>query len=104
MYDLVAGRQLLHLSRFYSAEQSKSLFPTLSQHDHGKSLKGTVVYYDGQFNDSRFNIGLACTAALTGASVVNHAEVVALFKDENTGHVTRACVLDHLSGSFIPLD
>lgn len=98
LYDLVAGRQLLHLSRFYSAEQSKALFPTLSQNDHGRSLKGTVVYYDGQFDDSRFNIAIACTAALAGASVLNHAEAVAFLKDETTGRLTGARVRDHLTG------
>lgn len=98
LYDLVAGRQLLHLSRFYSAKQSKALFPTLSQNDHGRSLKGTVVYYDGQFDDSKFNIGLACTAALAGASVLNHAEAVALHKDETTGRIAGARVRDHLTG------
>lgn len=98
LYDLVAGRQLLHLSRFYSAEQSKALFPTLSQNDHGRSLKGTVVYYDGQFDDSRFNIALACTSALAGASVLNYAEAVAFYKDETTGCVTGARVRDHRTG------
>ncbi|KAI5071319.1 hypothetical protein GOP47_0013570 [Adiantum capillus-veneris] len=98
LYDLISGRQLLHLSRFYSAEQSKALFPTLSQTDHGRNLKGTVVYYDGQFDDSRFNIALACTAALAGASVLNHAEAVAFFKDETTGRIAGARVRDHLTG------
>ncbi|KAI5062327.1 hypothetical protein GOP47_0022866 [Adiantum capillus-veneris] len=98
LYDLVAGRQLLHLSRFYSAKQSKSLFPTLSQTDHGRSLKGTVVYYDGQFDDSRFNVGLACTAALAGAVVLNHAEVVVIQKDDLTGSVKGARVRDQLTG------
>ena len=100
LYDLVAGRQLLHLSRFYSAKQSKDLFPTLSQNDHGRSLKGTVVYYDGQFDDSRFNVMLACTAALAGAAVLNHAEVVALYKDDISGRVTHARVRNHLTGFF----
>ncbi|KAH7292018.1 hypothetical protein KP509_29G047500 [Ceratopteris richardii] len=98
LYDLIAGRQLLHLSRFYSANQSKFLFPTISQTDHGRSLKGTIVYYDGQFNDSRFNVALAVTAALCGAAVLNHAEVVALHKDNLTGSVKGARVHDHLTG------
>ncbi|KAF2295636.1 hypothetical protein GH714_033369 [Hevea brasiliensis] len=46
-----------------------------------RSLRGTVVYYDGQMNDSRLNVALACTAALAGAAVVNHAEVVAVCKE-----------------------
>jgi glycerol-3-phosphate dehydrogenase len=46
------------------------------------------VYYDGQMNDSRLNVAIACTAALAGAVVLNHAEAVSLKKDEITGNVT----------------
>lgn len=98
LYDVIAGRKLLHLSRFYSAKESKALFPTLSQNDHGRTLKGTVVYYDGQFNDSRFNIALACTAALAGTALLNHAEAVALLKDDITGRVTGARIRDQITG------
>ncbi|XP_074296083.1 glycerol-3-phosphate dehydrogenase SDP6, mitochondrial-like [Silene latifolia] len=97
LYDLVAGARLLHLSRYYSAQESIELFPTLSKTGQGKSLKGTVVYYDGQMNDSRLNVGLACTAALAGASVLNYAEVVSLLKDEN-GRIIGARIHDNLSG------
>lgn len=98
LYDLVAGARLLHLSRYYSAQQSIELFPTLTRMGNNKSLKGTVVYYDGQMNDSRLNVGLACTAALAGASVLNHAEVVSLVKDEANGRIIGARIRDNLSG------
>ena len=39
-----------------------------------------IVYYDGQFDDARLNVALACTAALTGATVLNHAKVIQLLK------------------------
>ncbi|KAF5765571.1 putative glycerol-3-phosphate dehydrogenase [Helianthus annuus] len=98
MYDLVAGRHLLHLSRYYSAQESSELFPTLAQKGKDRSLKGTVVYYDGQMNDSRVNVSLACTAALAGAAVLNHAEVVSLLKEEGTGRIKGARIRDNLSG------
>lgn len=98
LYDLVAGPRLLHLSRYYSAQESIELFPTLRRVGNGKSLKGTVVYYDGQMNDSRLNVGLACTAALAGASVLNHAEVVSLLNREVDGRIIGARVRDNLSG------
>jgi glycerol-3-phosphate dehydrogenase len=98
LYDLVAGPRMLHLSRYYSVEQSAHLFPTLATKGKGRSLKGTVVYYDGQMNDSRLNVGLACTAALVGAAVLNHAEVVDLIKDEFDERVIGARVRDTLSG------
>jgi glycerol-3-phosphate dehydrogenase len=98
LYDLVAGPRMLHLSRYYSVEQSAQLFPTLATKGKGRSLKGTVVYYDGQMNDSRLNVGLACTAALVGAAVLNHAEVFELIKDEFDERVIGARVRDTISG------
>ncbi|GER51257.1 glycerol-3-phosphate dehydrogenase family protein [Striga asiatica] len=98
MYDLIAGRRLLHLSRYYSAQESVELFPTLTRKGNDRSLKGTVVYYDGQMNDSRLNVSLACTAALAGAAVLNHAEVISFLRDEDTGRIVGARIRNHLSG------
>lgn len=101
LYDVVANRHMLHLSRYYSANESVELFPTLARKGHNRSLKGTVVYYDGQMNDSRLNVGLACTAALAGAAVLNHAEVISFIKDDLTDRIIGARVQDHLSGTYI---
>jgi glycerol-3-phosphate dehydrogenase len=80
---------MLHMSRYFSRNESMEAFPTLAQQNAlHKTLKGTVVYYDGQMNDSRLNVAIACTAALAGAVVLNHAEAVSLKKDEVTGNVT----------------
>ncbi|KAK9283816.1 hypothetical protein L1049_012070 [Liquidambar formosana] len=98
LYDLVAGRRLLHLSRYYSAQESTELFPTLARKGKDRNLKGTVVYYDGQMNDSRLNVGLACTAALAGAAVLNHAEVVSFLKDEVSQRIMGVRIQDNLSG------
>ncbi|KAK9124170.1 hypothetical protein Sjap_013772 [Stephania japonica] len=98
LYDLVAGRRLLHLSRYYSAQESLELFPTLAKKGGDKILKGTVVYYDGQMNDSRLNVGLACTAALAGAAVLNHAEVLSFIKDEASERIIGARIRNNLSG------
>jgi len=98
MYDLVAGPRLLHLSRYYSAKESIELFPTLARKGKDKNLRGTVVYYDGQMNDSRLNVGLACTAALAGAAVLNHAEVVSLITDDATKRIIGARIRNNLTG------
>ncbi|CAN6461398.1 unnamed protein product [Victoria cruziana] len=98
LYDLVAGPRMLHLSRYYSANESVELFPTLARKGPSGNLKGTVVYYDGQMNDSRLNVGLACTAALTGAAVLNHAEAVSFLKDEVSERITGARIRDSLTG------
>ncbi|XP_004307359.1 PREDICTED: glycerol-3-phosphate dehydrogenase SDP6, mitochondrial [Fragaria vesca subsp. vesca] len=98
MYDLVAGFRLLHVSRYYSAQESVELFPTLLRNGKDKSLKGTVVYYDGQMNDSRLNVGLACTAAMAGAAVLNHAEVIGFLKDKKSNRTIGARIRDNLTG------
>ncbi|XP_057979191.1 glycerol-3-phosphate dehydrogenase SDP6, mitochondrial isoform X2 [Malania oleifera] len=98
LYDLVAGSRLLHLSRYYSLQESVELFPTLARKGNGRNLRGTVVYYDGQMNDARLNVGLACTAALAGAAVLNHAEVVSFLKDKVSGRIIGARVRNNLSG------
>ncbi|KAJ4720731.1 Glycerol-3-phosphate dehydrogenase [Melia azedarach] len=99
MYDLVAGRRLLHLSRYYSAQESAELFPTLARKGKDRSLRGTVVYYDGQMNDSRLNVGVACTAALAGAAVLNHAEVVSFIKDKASERIIGAQIRNNLTGN-----
>ncbi|KAL4440446.1 hypothetical protein ABPG75_003447 [Micractinium tetrahymenae] len=98
MYDLIAGSEGLEWCRYLTPAQALSRFPTLCSHRaDGKSLKGAIVYHDGQFNDSRLAVALACTAALAGATVLNHAEVVKLLKDVE-GKVVGATVRDALSG------
>lgn len=98
-YDLVAGTRMLHISRYFSKKESMEAFPTLSvTNSNHKTLKGTVVYYDGQMNDSRLNVAIACTAALAGAAVLNHAEAVSLKKDPKTGTVVGARVRNNLTG------
>uniref|UniRef100_A0A5B7B378 Glycerol-3-phosphate dehydrogenase n=1 Tax=Davidia involucrata TaxID=16924 RepID=A0A5B7B378_DAVIN len=98
LYDLVAGPRLLHLSRYYSAQESVELFPTLARKGKDRSLTGTVVYYDGQMNDSRVNVGLACTAVIAGAAVLNHAEVISFLRDEASERILGARIRDNLSG------
>lgn len=38
------------------------------------------MYYDGQFDDARLNVALACTAAAAGGVVTNYVEVKSLIK------------------------
>jgi glycerol-3-phosphate dehydrogenase len=82
-YDLVAavGSGLLYMSKYVSAGEAMRQFPTLSHKSFdGEKLRGSIMYYDGQMDDARFNVGLALTASLYGASVANHTEVVGLLR------------------------
>lgn len=99
-YDIIAylGHGLLYLSKFVPAGEALRLFPTLaSKAVDGKQLRGTIVYYDGQMNDARFATSLALTAALHGAKVANHTEVVGMLHDEN-GKAVGATVKDLMTG------
>eukprot|EP00871_Galdieria_phlegrea_P000687 jgi/Galph1/1619/GphlegSOOS_G306.1 len=99
-YDIIAalGHGSLYLSKYYSSGEARRLFPTLSPiRADKKPLRGGIVYFDGQMNDSRVNVSVALTAALYGAAVVNHMEVFSLLKDEN-GKLNGARVRDALTG------
>ncbi|KAI3661792.1 hypothetical protein MP638_003800 [Amoeboaphelidium occidentale] len=75
-YDLVAGSRNLESSYFLTKTRALKEFPMLKS----ENLKGAVVYYDGQQNDSRMNIVLALTAIFYGADVANHVEVTKLLR------------------------
>lgn len=76
-YDFLAGSEGIETSYFLTRSKALAAFPMLKK----DNLVGALVYYDGAHNDSRMNISLATTAALYGATVVNHMEVTALNKN-----------------------
>ncbi|KAJ9623655.1 mitochondrial glycerol-3-phosphate dehydrogenase [Taxawa tesnikishii (nom. ined.)] len=88
-YDFLAGSEGIESSYFLTKSKALDAFPMLKKSD----LVGALVYYDGAHNDSRMNVSLAMTAALYGATVVNHLEVTSLTKDEN-GRLNGATVRD----------
>jgi glycerol-3-phosphate dehydrogenase len=77
VYDMLAGRFGFGKSRLLSREEVLQHIPTLEQ----DGLRGGVLYYDGQFDDSRLLINLAQTADEQGATLVNYARVVNLTHD-----------------------
>ncbi len=75
MYDIIAGSaNPLPESHFISKAETLFQFPLL----RSEGLRGGLVIYDGQQNDTRMNLYIALTAAQSGASVLNHTEVVKL--------------------------
>lgn len=85
VYDLVAslGHGFLYLSKFVTAHEALRLFPTLAKSSNGHRLRGAIMYYDGQMDDSRYNLSVALTSALHGATVANHVDVQSLIRDEH---------------------
>lgn len=92
LYDFLAGSEGLHSSYFLTRKKALEVFPTLD----GDKIVAGLVYYDGQHNDSRMNVSLAMTAAAYGATIVNHAEVTELQKDDK-GKLCGAKVRDALT-------
>lgn len=92
-YDFLAGSEGIESSYFLTRSKALEAFPMLKQN----GLVGALVYYDGAHNDSRMNVSIAMTAALFGATIINHAEVTGLIKDAN-GRVCGAKVRDVISG------
>ena len=80
-------------SYFMSKGKTMTQFPLLKD----ANLTGSLVYYDGQHNDSRMNIALIMTAVHQGAVVANHTEVIALHKNED-GRCNGARLRDNISG------
>ena len=61
----------------------------------GDSLKGAVVYYDGQMDDARMCVSIASTAAYSGACMANYVQVTKLLFDSEKRAVgaTVKCVV-----------
>jgi glycerol-3-phosphate dehydrogenase len=77
LYDLLAGRRSLGRTHFHGVEATQAALPNLNP----KSLKGSVQYWDGQFDDARLALALARTAAQQGATLVNYCRAVELLHD-----------------------
>ena len=76
VYDFLAGRHGFGSSEMLSREQTIARLPTIET----EGLRGGVVYYDGQFDDTRLLLSLAETAAEQGATLLNYVEVIELTK------------------------
>lgn len=77
VYDLLAGRRSLGRTRFHGVAATQSALPNINTH----KLKGSVQYWDGQFDDARLALALARTAAQQGATLVNYCRAVELIHD-----------------------
>lgn len=79
IYNLISGKYSFGKSKILSKAETISCLPNVET----KNLKGGILYFDGQFDDSRLLINLAQTAAEKGAVLLNYAEVFGF--NENSG-------------------
>ncbi len=77
LYNLLAGKYKFGPSRVLSREETLQQLPSIRT----EGLRGGVIYYDGQFDDSRLLVNLVATAFEQGATLLNYAPVTALMKD-----------------------
>lgn len=99
LYDLLAGKYGFGASKNLSKEETLKRLPTLKQ----EGLRGGVVYYDGQFDDSRLLIHLAMTATEQGAAMVNYCSAQGLLKTAD-GMVRGALVRDEETGTGFEIE
>ncbi|KAM0687815.1 mitochondrial glycerol-3-phosphate dehydrogenase [Conglomerata obtusa] len=92
MYDWISGTKSLGHSFFLNKEKTIERFPIIKK----ENLQGSIVYYDGQFNDARLNLMVSLTASYYGASVMNYVKVNDLVKEH--GYVKGAICTDTLTG------
>ena len=110
IYNLLAGKYNFGKSRILSAEETFRRLPMIKR----DGLEGGVLYFDGQFDDSRLLINLVITAFEQGATLINYAKVFELttgaegkvnganFIDEETGQLfsVKATVVINAAGAF----
>lgn len=110
VYDLLAGKYGFGRSRHLSKEEVLEQIPRLET----KGLRGGVLYYDGQFDDSRLLVNLAQTATEQGAALLNYARVILLHKNADgfvdgvtftdletgKGHAVSARAVINATGAF----
>ena len=93
LYNLLAGKHGFGASRILSGEETLERLPNLNT----EGLRGGVMYFDGQFDDSRLLINLVATACEQGAVLLNYAQVTGVGKDAD-GFVNGVTFRDMESG------
>ena len=93
VYDLLAGKYGFGRSRILSAEETIEKLPNLQT----EGLRGGVIYYDGQFDDTRLLIQMVATGADHGGTLLNYAPVIEITKDEE-GFANGVVLRDEESG------
>lgn len=94
-YNLLSGKNGFGKSKILSKKETIKLLPNVKQ----ENLEGGIIYFDGQFDDTRLLINLAQTAAENGATLLNYARVFSFSRDES-GDIDGAAVSDEITGQI----
>jgi len=93
VYNALAGKYGFGTSEILTRDETLARLPTIKT----DGLRGGVVYYDGQFDDTRLLINLVATAAEQGATLVNYARVAEITRGPD-GFVDGVVAVDQESG------
>ncbi|GAC1354502.1 MAG: glycerol-3-phosphate dehydrogenase/oxidase [Ramlibacter sp.] len=97
LYDALAGSSGLASTRLLGRAATLAALPSVQP----RGLKGSVEYWDGQFDDARLALALARTAASRGALLVNHCAATGLLHEH--GRVAGLCCEDRERGQRFEL-
>lgn len=93
IYEFLSGKLSLGNTKLLSKNGALRNLPDLA----AEKLSGGVLYFDGQFDDSRLAINLAQTATEQGATLINYFGVTG-FKKE-AGKIKAVLATDELNGT-----
>ncbi len=91
LYDALSGRRSLGRTRFGGAQETLKHVPNL----HTEGLKGSVKYWDGQFDDARLALALARTSVQRGALLINYCSALELTHEN--GQITGLLAQDQVT-------
>ena len=77
IYNILSGKYGFGKSQILSKKETISLSPNVKT----ENLRGGILYFDGQFDDTRLLINLLQTAAERGATILNYAKVFGFAKN-----------------------
>jgi len=77
IYEFLSSKLSLGETKFLSKSKTLEYLPDINK----KGLVGGILYFDGQFDDSRLAINLAQTAIENGATVLNYCGVSQFIKE-----------------------
>ncbi len=78
LYDALAGKAGLGNTEFLNRKKTLAVFPSAKT----AGLRGSVKYWDGQFNDAKLALAIARTAADQGALLINYCRAASLEYDQ----------------------
>ena len=76
-YEFLSGKLSLGKTKLLSKKEALQFLPDMAV----EKLSGGVLYFDGQFDDSRLAINMAQTAIEEGATLLNYVGVTGFIKD-----------------------